>query len=1364
MKKKVIACILILSMAVAQMSQVSGTGLQKNSENSARQIKEEEQKALAEAREKKAEKILEKRTLEEEKQRLLDEEEHYSDRFLVKYADTQAKKAAEREVCAKQAYTGAKEQKNTRRKAVKTKIKDAEEQKEFSQMTAQERKMGPEQPEFVETTGEYDMIRLPEKVAPEAFMETFLKESGEEVASIQPDYAFHLASELVEEPKGEGAGKSMELSMPSEQIQNGNAVWEEGGWDAQEPGQNPAAQVQESILDREADLKEVWKISRGSGIVIALIDTGVDVSHPDLDDHMLSGYDFVNGRESVYDAGLGMEQAHGTHIAGILAKSAPEAKILPLKVFENGSAYTSDILEAVAYAKEQGADIVNMSFGSADGNPALQKAMEESGMFFVCAAGNHRRDLSETPVYPAAFSLENSVSVGALNQDLGMAYMSNYGENVDIAAWGRDVYSCFPEGSYGFLDGTSIAAGYVSAAAALSAAAFGTKDLKKRLSDGADKLSCLEEKIARGNKVSFSGTVSGAVKTGVTEVMPEEDFDETYELLSPEEKWELFDSGRNTAIGAGARHALALKEDGSVWAWGYNAMGQLGNGSTEASRQPVRTVLADRIASISAGWTFSMALSKDGTIYTWGDNGSGQLGNGTRTGSNMPVRVVVPSEYGKVKKISCGLEHNLALTEEGKVLAWGSNVYGELGDGTEVNRLVPVEVQGLSNIVEISAGNNSSMALDENGKVWVWGKDVPGHVGDETRCTIARRIDFSSYYEIKNVSIGCGWNSALIENAEGLILGWGKECLANGFIIQTPQLLKNPRDDMVKNIQQIAIGMHSTLALREDGIVLGWGINSNAELGNGNTNQVSLAIQIYSGIQAVATGMEFSMMLKKDGTIVMAGDNSYGQCAQNGDIGICYYPTEVVFDDNTSFHTAKPIRQDEAMCGELLKNDERRYYSFIPPKTAIYSFESISDFDTCGDLYSQQKVCIQSNDDGEGLGESSNNKDFYMQYELTGGQIYYLSVRSSNSSSAGAYAVKAKYVDDCGNDIQHAKLIEQESTKGIIDYLEDIDVYRFIPEKTGYYEMQSVSGHGLVGTLMNSAGQSIAVSSGKDPDVGESHNILDFYIFHKLTEGQVYYVSVEGGRYKPLQINEEYTLKISYKDDYLNDREHATLVQAGTGKEGRIDYAGDIDMFRFIPDETAYYTMESISNFDTYGILYNVSGEQIAFNDDGSQNGESTNSRDFCIKYALIKNTTYYIAVKASSPLATGDYTFKIYHKDDYGGVISSAHDISGSYMTEGSVDYFGDTDAFVFIPKKSGTYIISTMGNTVLGGVSFKIDNQSNTTGLPLEYRGNHVVVETNMNAGEKHYLMIYNKDNLISSLGAYQVYVETPLTVTIE
>lgn len=127
---------------------------------------------------------------------------------------------------------------------------------------------------------------------------------------------------------------------------------------------------------------------------------------------------------------------------------------MPLKVFENGKAYTSDIIKAIEYAKDNGATIVNCSFGSSDNNQALKDTMEQSNLFFVCAAGNHRTNIDETPVYPAAFSLENSISVAALNQDLGMSYFSNYGiQNVDISAWGRDVYSCFPNGEYGTMNG-----------------------------------------------------------------------------------------------------------------------------------------------------------------------------------------------------------------------------------------------------------------------------------------------------------------------------------------------------------------------------------------------------------------------------------------------------------------------------------------------------------------------------------------------------------------------------------------------------------------------------------------------------------------------------------------------------------------------------------------------------------------------------------------------------------------------------------------------------------------------------------------------------------------------------------------------
>ena len=132
---------------------------------------------------------------------------------------------------------------------------------------------------------------------------------------------------------------------------------------------------------------------------------------------------------------------HGTHVAGIIAQNAPEAQILPLKVFEHGRAYTSDVIRAIEYAQEHGASVVNMSFGSADDNRALREAMQERNMLFVCAAGNARTDVEEAPVYPACFDLENIISVASLNQDLGFSYYSNYGtESVDIAAVGRDVY------------------------------------------------------------------------------------------------------------------------------------------------------------------------------------------------------------------------------------------------------------------------------------------------------------------------------------------------------------------------------------------------------------------------------------------------------------------------------------------------------------------------------------------------------------------------------------------------------------------------------------------------------------------------------------------------------------------------------------------------------------------------------------------------------------------------------------------------------------------------------------------------------------------------------------------------------------
>lgn len=209
---------------------------------------------------------------------------------------------------------------------------------------------------------------------------------------------------------------------------------------------------------------------------------------------------------------------------------------------------------------------------------------------------------------------------------------------------------------------------------------------------------------------------------------------------------------------------------------------------------------------------------------------------------------------------------------------------------------------------------------------------------------------------------------------------------------------------------------------------------------------------------------------------------------------------------------------------------------------------------------------------------------------------------------------------------------------------------------------------------------------------------------------------------------------------------------------GELLNGGECRYYSFKPSQTAIYSFEAISDFDTYGILYDASGAQIAYNDDGKNQGESENKLDFYIKHLLMANKTYYIAVKAYFTTKTGGYTLKVNSKDDYGGVMSSAYDISDSYVTEGYINYFGDTDAFVFIPKESGTYIISTAGSTTLGGAFFLVDSNSNTTGIPLACQDGNVRIELFMKANERHYLMVYNKDNSINSLGAYKVYVEAP------
>ena len=311
--------------------------------------------------------------------------------------------------------------------------------------------------------------------------EADLSADGVEVAYIQPDYEMTMAS--------------LDMEFPSDEPQN--------DW-----------------TDFYDNLSEAQVSSTGDGVVIALLDGGLDDTHPALQGKLHSEpWDFVNNDSSVNDAAWTYEQGHATHLVGILAGQgsgvqgvAPDAKVLPLKVFQGGIAYTSTILDAISYAEEKGAQIANCSWGSLYYNRALFEAMERSSMLFICASGNSTMDLNKHPVYPAAFGLPNVIAVSSVGSDGRHSRFSNYGSDViDVAAPGEDISSAWIDGRVVQTSGSSQAAAMVSGQAALVLSQNDSLDaaqIKDRIVTSADEITGLRDKVKGGKRVNMAVSVS----------------------------------------------------------------------------------------------------------------------------------------------------------------------------------------------------------------------------------------------------------------------------------------------------------------------------------------------------------------------------------------------------------------------------------------------------------------------------------------------------------------------------------------------------------------------------------------------------------------------------------------------------------------------------------------------------------------------------------------------------------------------------------------------------------------------------------------------------------------------------------------
>ena len=180
------------------------------------------------------------------------------------------------------------------------------------------------------------------------------------------------------------------------------------------------------------------------------------------------------------------------------------------------------------------------------------------------------------------------------------------------------------------------------------------------------------------------------------------------------------------AIAAGPTHCLALKSDGTVWAWGDNGSGQLGDGSNVDRYTPTEIVDFNEVIAIAAGLGYSLALKSNGTVWAWGWNDAGQLGDGSNVDRNTPTEI---DNFNEVIAITAGIKHSLALKKDGTVWAWGSNPEGKLGNGTTHSSRTPVQVTGLTGVIAIAVGDSHSLALQRNGTVWAWGSNEHFQLG-----------------------------------------------------------------------------------------------------------------------------------------------------------------------------------------------------------------------------------------------------------------------------------------------------------------------------------------------------------------------------------------------------------------------------------------------------------------------------------------------------------------------------------------------------------------------------------------------------------------------------------------------------------
>lgn len=335
---------------------------------------------------------------------------------------------------------------------------------------------------------------------------------------------------------------------------------------------------------------------------------------------------------------------------------------------------------------------------------------------------------------------------------------------------------------------------------------------------------------------------------------------------------------------AGPLSTCGVGADGSGRCWGNNEYGQLGDGSTTSRDAPVAVTGLSGVASISIGYSHACAATTTGAAYCWGANSLGQLGDGTTSQSLSPRPV---SGLSAVTAIGAGLGGGFtcALRSTGQVFCWGVNWQGQLGDGTNTNRLYPTLVSGVSGATQIAVGNQFACALLSSGGIRCWGANYYGALGDSTTTTRNYAAPVNGITSAVRLSAGDYHVCAALSDRTARCWGWNYYgMLGDGTSTTRPTPVPVTG---LSDATAVAAGQFHSCALTTSGTARCWGYNAQGQLGDGTSTQRTTPVQV-SGLAAAGTisaGGAHSCSALLDGSARCWGSDGYGALGDGATTG-----------------------------------------------------------------------------------------------------------------------------------------------------------------------------------------------------------------------------------------------------------------------------------------------------------------------------------------------------------------------------------------------------------------------------------------------------------------------------------------------